>query len=45
MHFEYDLGGAELGKKNPRMSREEIASCLKRDSQWFKEQLSKHSMM
>ncbi len=31
IHFEYDLGGAESGKTNPKMETNEIATFLKND--------------
>lgn len=39
LHFEYDLGGAELGKQNPTKKLDEIVSLLKRDNSWLKEKL------
>lgn len=36
LHYEYDLGGAELGKANPTMAPEKIYKFLDRDLQYFK---------
>lgn len=38
IHYEYDLGGAEHGDKNPTMSLEEINSWLKKDITFLKNQ-------
>ena len=41
MHFEYDLGGAENGSKNPKIDTKEITAAMKRDlillKTWLKE--------
>jgi L-ribulose-5-phosphate 3-epimerase len=41
MHFEYDLGGAENGSKNPKIDTKEIIVAMKRDlallKTWLKE--------
>ena len=39
IHFEYDLGGAELGKMNPQMGLNEISSLMKNDNTWFRDRL------
>ena len=44
IHLEYDLGGAELGKPNPKMSHEQILNYMKADLNWFKKQLSEHGI-
>jgi sugar phosphate isomerase/epimerase len=36
LHYEYDLGGAELGKLSPTMAPEKIYKLLNRDLQYFK---------
>ena len=41
IHYEYDLGGAEHGKNNPTMSRDEIFGYLKKDIVFLKEQFLK----
>ena len=41
LHFEYPLGGADAGKRNPTMSRADIFAAMKRDlarlRAWFKQ--------
>jgi L-ribulose-5-phosphate 3-epimerase len=41
MHFEYDLGGAENGSKNPKIDTKDITAAMKRDlvllKTWLKE--------
>ncbi|MFW6277199.1 MAG: TIM barrel protein [Prolixibacteraceae bacterium] len=44
IHYEYDLGGAEHGSRNPSMSKEEIASWLERDLRFLKNQFKKHNL-
>jgi L-ribulose-5-phosphate 3-epimerase len=44
IHYEYDLGGAEKGKKDPTMDREEIYTWLKRDITYLKEQFKKYKL-
>jgi L-ribulose-5-phosphate 3-epimerase len=39
IHFEYDLGGAQLGKSNPTMSLTNISAFLKTDYTWFRNKL------
>ncbi|RIJ49994.1 sugar phosphate isomerase/epimerase [Maribellus luteus] len=39
LHYEYDLGGAELGNKNPSMLPEDIYKHLTRDLHYFKNTL------
>lgn len=36
MHFEYPLGGADTGKKQITISRDEVLNAMKRDLQTFK---------
>lgn len=36
LHYEYDLGGAELGKENPTMPPKKIYELLDRDLRYFK---------
>lgn len=45
IHYEYDLGGAEHGSKEPTMSREEIFSWLKKDITFLKNQFDKHGLL
>lgn len=44
MHFEYDLGGAESGKKEITMKPEKIYSMMKTDLEWFRESLVRNSI-
>lgn len=44
IHYEYDLGGAEHGKKNPTMSHQEIFSCLKKDIAFIKNEFDKYNL-
>ncbi len=39
LHFEYDLGGAQQGKSNPKMSLAEISAFMKSDNGWFRNKL------
>lgn len=36
LHIEYDLGGAEHGDKNPKMSSQEILSAIEQDVDYYK---------
>jgi L-ribulose-5-phosphate 3-epimerase len=38
IHYEYDLGGAEHGNRNPSLSSEEIAVWLKKDLEYLESQ-------
>jgi len=44
IHYEYDLGGAEHGDKNPKMSRNEIFSWLEKDINYLKQQFNKYGL-
>jgi sugar phosphate isomerase/epimerase len=44
MHFEYDLGGAENGKKEITMEPEKIYSMMKTDLDWFRKSLLKNKI-
>lgn len=44
IHFEYDLGGAELGKKEITMDRMKIFGMMKKDLIWFREAMQKHQI-
>jgi len=44
IHYEYDLGGAELGKKEITMDRMKIFGMMKKDIEWLKSILQKHSI-
>ncbi len=39
VHFEYDLGGAQLGKSNPSMSLTDISALMKTDNIWLRNKL------
>jgi sugar phosphate isomerase/epimerase len=40
IHYEYDLGGAELGKKEITMDRMQIFGMMKKDLNWLKSKLN-----
>ena len=42
IHFEYDLGGAEFGKTNPKMGYDQILTYMKNDLTWFRKKLVEH---
>jgi L-ribulose-5-phosphate 3-epimerase len=44
IHYEYDLGGAEHGNKNPTMPLAEIKKWLAKDLAWLKGQLDKNNL-
>jgi L-ribulose-5-phosphate 3-epimerase len=44
IHYEYDLGGAEQGSKNPTMPLAEIKKWLKKDLIWLKDQFTKYQL-
>ncbi len=44
IHYEYDLGGAEHGSRNPSMTLEEITVWLKKDLNYLKRQYQKFSL-
>jgi L-ribulose-5-phosphate 3-epimerase len=44
IHYEYDLGGAELGKKEITMDRMKIYEMMKKDLVWLKSNLQKNSI-
>jgi L-ribulose-5-phosphate 3-epimerase len=39
IHFEYDLGGAQLAKSNPSMSLADISAFMKSDNAWLRNKL------
>ncbi len=45
IHYEYDLGGAEHGKKDPTMGLEEISNYLKNDLVWLKNKYKDHNFL
>lgn len=44
IHYEYDLGGAELGKKETTMDRMKIYGMMKKDLSWLREAMKKHQI-
>lgn len=44
MHFEYDLGGAEAGKKTTTMNPETIYAKMKQDLDWLLKSLKKNQI-
>lgn len=44
IHYEYDLGGAERGKKETTMDHEKIYSLLKTDLEWFRKCMIKNEI-
>lgn len=44
IHYEYDLGGAQSGSKNPTMSLEKISEFMKNDLNWLKNKLNEHGI-
>ncbi|GAB1451409.1 sugar phosphate isomerase/epimerase [Draconibacterium sp.] len=44
IHFEYDLGGAESGKKETTMEPEKIYGMMKTDLDWLRKSLAKNQI-
>ena len=44
IHYEYDLGGAEHGRRDPAMSKTEIISWLERDLGFLQKQFKKYDL-
>jgi sugar phosphate isomerase/epimerase len=44
IHYEYDLGGAESGKKTTTMAHENIFGMMKKDLEWFRGSLLKNQI-
>lgn len=44
MHFEYDLGGAESGKKSTTMDPEKIYGMMKKDLVWLRASMKKNQI-
>jgi len=44
IHFEYDLGGAEAGKKTTTMDHGKIFGLMKTDLDWFRKSLQKNKI-
>ena len=45
IHFEYDLGGAESGKKETTMDTEKIYGMMKKDLDWFRASMKKNGIV
>ncbi len=45
IHYEYDLGGAEHGSRNPSMSKEDIVLWLEKDLRFLKNHFKKHNLL
>ncbi len=44
IHYEYELGGAEKGSRNPTMSLEEISEFMSTDLEWLKNKFSEYKI-
>lgn len=44
IHFEYDMGGAESGKKSTTMEHAKIFGMMKADLEWFRTRLLKNNV-
>lgn len=44
IHYEYELGGAELGNTKPKMSLDEITVFLKNDLNWLKKKFTEQGI-
>jgi L-ribulose-5-phosphate 3-epimerase len=44
IHFEYDLGGAETGKKETTMDHNKIFGMMKTDLDWLRHSLAKNKI-
>jgi L-ribulose-5-phosphate 3-epimerase len=44
IHYEYDLGGAETGKKVTTMDPEKIYGMMKKDLEWLRESLKRNGI-
>lgn len=44
IHFEYDLGGAETGKKSTTMDPEKIYGMMKKDLDWLRASMKKNQI-
>jgi L-ribulose-5-phosphate 3-epimerase len=45
IHFEYDLGGADLGKPNPTMSLQDISVFMETDINWLRPKLKEFGIL
>jgi sugar phosphate isomerase/epimerase len=44
VHYEYDLGGAESGSRNPSMSLEDISDFMRTDLAWLSKKFSEYGI-
>jgi len=44
IHYEYELGGAEKGSRNPTMSLEDISEFMITDLKWLKDKFDKYKI-
>jgi len=44
IHYEYDLGGAQSGSKNPTMSLKDISDFMENDLNWLKGKFKEHDI-
>ena len=44
IHYEYDLGGAESGRKETKMSLADIKVLLKNDLEWLRKKYAEHNI-
>ena len=44
IHYEYDLGGAQSGSKNPAMSLKEISDFMRKDLNWLRMKFSEYGI-
>ena len=45
IHYEYDLGGAQSGSRNPGMSLKEISDFMKKDLIWLRNKFNEHGIL
>jgi len=45
IHYEYNLGGAQSGSKNPTMSLQEIMGFMKNDLNWLKKKFNEQGIL
>lgn len=45
IHYEYDLGEAQRGSRNPSMSLEKISEFMKNDLNWLKKLFNEHGIL
>jgi len=45
IHYEYDLGGAQAGSRNPTMGLDEISDYMTKDLHWLKNKFKEHGIL